>query len=82
MGTTERPADMAPLTRQVGEEAKSEQDRTDLSRRFKNMAVEAALGTQIDEHLGCGEHASKGCSNGPSSRTLQGASGGSHRLDS
>ena len=47
MGTTERPADMAPLTGQVGEEAKSEQDWTDFSRRwFKNMAVETALGTQ------------------------------------
>ena len=39
------------------------------------MAVEAAPSAQIDDHLGCSEHTSKGCNNGPSSRTLQRAHG-------
>ena len=52
MSKTEIPEDIAELARKVGKQFKSEQDLADFSRLLKKMAVEAALGAEIDEHLG------------------------------
>ena len=51
MSKTEIPEDIAELARKVGKQFKSEQDLADFSRLLKKMAVEAALGAEIDEHL-------------------------------
>ncbi len=74
------PEDIAALVRKVGKQFESEQDLADFSRLLKKMAVEAALGAEIDEHLGYGKHESKGrgtgnSRNGYSSKTLKGNHG-------
>ena len=52
MGETKIPEDIAALVRKVGKRFKSEQELADFSRLLKKMAVEAALGAGLDEHLG------------------------------
>lgn len=52
MSKTKIPEDIAALARKVGKQFKSEQGLADFSRLLKKMAVEAALGAEIDEHLG------------------------------
>lgn len=49
---SEIPEDIAALVRKVGKQFKSEQDLSDFSRLLKKMAVEAALGAEMEEHLG------------------------------
>jgi len=80
MSETKIPDDIAALARKVGKQFKSEQDLADFSRLLKKMAVEAALGAEIDEHLGYGKHEFKGrgsgnSRNGYSSKTLKGDHG-------
>ena len=80
MSKTEIPEDIAELARKVGKQFKSEQDLADFSRLLKKMAVEAALGAEIDEHLGYDKHDPKGrgsgnSRNGYSSKTLKGDHG-------
>ena len=80
MSKTEIPEDIAALARKVGKQFKSEQDLADFSRLLKKMAVEAALGAELDEHLGYAKHEARGRStgnsrNGYSSKTLKGAHG-------
>lgn len=80
MSKTEVPEDIAALARKVGKQFKSEQDLADFSRLLKKMAVEAALGAELDEHLGYEKHESKGrgsgnSRNGYGSKTLKGDHG-------
>ncbi len=56
MSKTKLPEDIAALVRKVGKQFKSEQDLADFSRLLKKMAVEAALGAEVDDHLGYAKH--------------------------
>jgi len=74
------PEDIAALARKVGKQFKSEQDLADFSRLLKKIAVEAALGAELDEHLGYAKHESGGrgtgnSRNGYSRKTLKGDHG-------
>ena len=80
MSKTEIPEDIAALARKVGKQFKSEQDLADFSRLLKKITVEAALGAELEEHLGYAKHDSKGrgtgnSRNGYSSKTLKGDHG-------
>jgi len=80
MSKTEIPEDIAALAREVGKQFKSEQDLADFSRLLKKMAVEAALGAELDAHLGYEKHESKGrgsgnSRNGYGSKVLKGDHG-------
>ncbi len=80
MSKVEIPEDIAALARKTGKQFKSEQDLADFSRLLKKMAVEAALGAELDEHLGYAKHEARDRStgngrNGYSSKTLKGADG-------
>ena len=80
MSETKIPDDIAALARKIGKQFKSEQDLADFSRLLKKVAVEAALGAEIDEHLGYGKHEFKGrgsgnSRNGYSSKTPKGDHG-------
>ena len=80
MSKTKIPEDIAALARKVGSQFKSEQDLADFSRLLKKMAVEAALGAELDEHLGYAKHEVQGrgsgnSRNGYSPKTLKGSHG-------
>jgi putative transposase len=80
MSKTEIPEDIAALARKVGKQFKSEQDLADFGRLLKKLAVEAALGAEVDDHLGYAKHESKGrgtgnSRNGYSQKTLKGDHG-------
>ena len=80
MSKIEIPEDIAALARKVGKQFKSEQDLADFSRLLKKLAVEAALGAELDEHLGYGKHEARGrgtgnSRNGHSRKTLKGDHG-------
>ena len=77
MSGTKTPEDIAALVRKVGKQFTFKRDLADVSRLLKKMAVEAALGTELDEHLGYAKHESRGrgsgnSRNGHSSKTLKG----------
>ena len=80
MSKTKIPEEIAELARKVGRQFKSERDLADFSRLLKKMAVEAALGAELDEHLGYAKHESRGrgsgnSRNGYSRKTLKGDHG-------
>jgi len=80
MSKTVIPDDIAALARKVGKQFKSEQDLADFGRLMKKMMVEAALGAEVDDHLGYAKHESKGrgtgnSRNGYSRKTLKGDHG-------
>jgi putative transposase len=80
MRKTEIPEDIAALARKIGKQFKSEEDLADVRRLLKKMTVEAALGAELDEHLGYAKHEACGrstgnCRNGYSSKTLKDAHG-------
>ena len=80
MSKTEIPEDIAALARKIGKEFKSEQDVADFSRLLKKMAVEAALGAEMEAHLGYEKHEARGrgtgnSRNGYSRKTLKGDHG-------
>lgn len=80
MSKTKIPKDIAALARKVGRQFKSEDDLADFSRLLKKMAVEAALGAEVDDHLGYAKHEFKGrgsgnSRNGYSRKTLKGDHG-------
>jgi len=80
MSKTEIPEDIAELARKIGRQCKSEQDLADFSRLLKKMTVEAALGAELDEHLGYEKHEARGrgtgnSRNGHSAKTLKGDHG-------
>ena len=64
MSKVEIPEDIAALARKIGKQFKSEEDLADFSRLLKKMAVEAALGAELDEHLGYAKHEARGRSTG------------------
>jgi transposase-like protein len=80
MSKTRIPEDIAALARKVGKQFESEQDLADFSRLLKKLAVGAALGAELDEHLGYEKHEAKGrgtgnTRNGHSTKTLKGDHG-------
>jgi transposase-like protein len=80
MSKTRIPEDIAALARKVGKQFESEQDLADFSRLLKKLAVEAALGAELDEHLGYEKHEAKGrgtgnSRNGHSTKILKGDHG-------
>ena len=80
MSKTRIPEDIAALARKVGKQFESEQDLADFSRLLKKLAVEAALGAELDEHLGYEKHEAKGrgtgnSRNGHSAKPLKGDHG-------
>jgi len=80
MSKTVIPEDIAALARKIGKEFKSEQDLADFSRLLKKMAVEAALGAEMEVHLGYEKHDARGrgtgnSRNGYSRKTLKGDHG-------
>ena len=80
MSKIEIPEDIAALARKVGRQFKSEQDLADFSRLLKKITVEAALGGEIDDHLGYFKHEACGrgtgnSRNGYSRKTLKGDHG-------
>ena len=65
--------EMEALALKTASRIKTEQDLNDFSRLLKNITVEAALGVELDEHLGYDKHAVSGNTNsrnGTSSKTL------------
>jgi putative transposase len=80
MSKIEIPEDITALARKVGRQFKSEQDLADFSRLLKKITVEAALGGEIDDHLGYSKHEVRGhgtgnSRNGYSRKTLKGDHG-------
>ena len=80
MSKIEIPEDIAALAHKVGRQFKSEQDLADFSRLLKKITVEAALGGEIDDHLGYFKHEARGrgtgnSRNGYSRKTLKGDHG-------
>ena len=80
MSMTKVPDDIAALARKIGREFQSEQDLADFSRLLKKMTVEAALGVELDVHLGYDKHDPKGrgsgnSRNGTTAKTLKGDHG-------
>ena len=80
MSKTKIPDDIAALAKKIGREFESEQDLADFSRLLKKMTVEAALGAELDDHLGYDKHdvAGRGSGNsrnGTMPKTLKGDHG-------
>jgi len=80
MSKIEIPEDIAALARKVGRQFRSEQDLADFSRLLKKITVEAALGGEVDDHLGYFKHEARGrgtgnSRNGYSRKTLKGDHG-------
>jgi len=80
MSKTVIPDDIATLVRKVGRQFKSEKDLADFGRLLKKMAVEAALGAEMEAHLGYAKHSPEGhhtgnSRNGYSAKTLKGDHG-------
>ena len=72
--------EMKALAAQLAKNLKTEKDLSDFSRQLKKMTVEAALGAEMEEHLGYAKHAPEGhhtgnSRNGYSSKTLKGNHG-------
>ena len=80
MSKTEIPENIAKLARKIGRQFKSEHDLANFGRLLMKIGAEAALGAEIDDHLGYAKHESKGrgsgnSRNGYSSKTLKGDHG-------
>jgi len=72
--------EMRVLASQLAKNIKTEKDLSDFSRQLKKMTVEAALGAEMDEHLGYTKHALEGhhtgnSRNGYSNKSLKGNHG-------
>jgi len=68
------------IAKELAKGVKSEKDLSDLSREIVKMTVEAALGAEMEEHLGYAKHSSSGRNtgnshNGSSRKTLKGDHG-------
>jgi len=73
-------SEMKALAAQLAKNIKTEKDLGDFSKLLKKMTVEAALGAEMEEHLGYTKHAPEGHNtgnsrNGYSSKTLKGNHG-------
>lgn len=72
--------EMRALAAQLARNIKTEKDLSDFSRQLKKMTVEAALGAEMENHLGYAKHSSEGhhtgnSRNGYSVKTLKGNHG-------
>jgi len=72
--------EMRALAAQLAKNIKTEKDLSDFSRQLKKMTVEAALGAEMEEHLGYAKHSPDGhhtgnSHNGYSGKTLKGNHG-------
>ena len=72
--------EMRALARELAKSIKTEKDLSDFSRQLKKMTVEAALGAEMQAHLGYAKHSPEGhhtgnSRNGYSSKSLQGSHG-------
>ncbi len=72
--------EMKALAAQLARNLKTEKDLSDFSRQLKKMTVEAALGAEMEEHLGYTKHSPEGhhtgnSRNGYSGKTLKGNHG-------
>ena len=77
--TTDRKK-LEAIAKELAKGIKSEKDLSDLSREIVKMTVEAALGAEMEEHLGYAKHSSSGHNsgnsrNGSSRKTLKGDHG-------
>jgi len=52
--------EMRVLAGQLAKNIKTEKDLSDFSRQLKKMTVEAALGAEMEEHLGYAKHDPEG----------------------
>lgn len=72
--------DMRALAAELAKNIKTEKDLSDFSKQLKKMTVEAALGAEMEEHLGYSKHAQEGhhtgnSRNGYSVKALKGDHG-------
>lgn len=72
--------EMRALAAQLAKNLKTEKDLSDFSRQLKKMTVEAALGAEMEDHLGYAKHSPEGhhtgnSRNGYSGKTLKGNHG-------
>lgn len=80
MSTAMDTHEMKALAAQIAKNIKTEKDLTDFSRLLKKMTVEAALGAEMEAHLGYAKHDPQGhhsgnSRNGYSDKTLKGDHG-------
>lgn len=80
MSKTVIPEEIAALARAIGRQLKTEKELCEFSRLLKKMTVEAALGAEMEEHLGYAKHSPDGhhtgnSRNGYTSKTLKGDHG-------
>ena len=80
MSTVMDEKEMQALAEQLAKNIKTEKDLSDFSKQLKEMTVEAALGAEMEEHLGYAKHAPEGHNtgnsrNGHSPKTLKGDHG-------
>lgn len=72
--------EMKDLAAQLAKTIKTEKDLSDFSRQLKKMTIEAALGAEMESHLGYAKHSPEGhhtgnSRNGYSGKTLKGNHG-------
>ena len=72
--------DMRALAAELAKNIKTEKDLSDFSKQLKKMTVEAALGAEMEAHLGYAKHATEGhhtgnSRNGYSGKMLKGDHG-------
>lgn len=80
MSTVMDEQEMKALAHSLAKNIKTEKDLSDFSRLLKKMTVEAALGAEMEDHLGYSKHSPEGhhsgnSRNGYSSKTLKGNHG-------
>lgn len=80
MSTIKDKLDMDALATQLANTVKTEKDLGDLTKLLRKMTVEAALGAEMEDHLGYAKHSPAGhhtgnSRNGYSSKTLKGDHG-------
>ena len=80
MGTVMDEKEMRALAAELAKNIKTEKDLSDFSKQLKKITVEAALGAEMEEHLGYAKHDPEGrhtgnSRNGYSSKTLKGNHG-------
>lgn len=80
MSTVMDEKEMRALAEQLAKNIKTEKDLSDFNKQLRKMTVEAALGAEMEEHLGYSKHAPEGHNtgnsrNGYSSKTLKGDHG-------
>jgi putative transposase len=72
--------EMRALAKELAKGLKTEQDLTEFTTQLTKMAVDAALGAEMEHHLGYGKHEASGRNtgnsrNGMSSKRLKGSHG-------